>query len=66
MAAECKGFASEKYGVRPSYVTVHPAFRDHGMYSMYGNADGKNFICTFNSEGKFVAVDDTGNPDGDL
>jgi len=33
---------------------------------MYGNADGKNFICTFNSEGKFVAVDDTGNPDGDL
>jgi len=62
MASECKGFASEKFGVRPSYVTVHPAFRDHGMYSMYGNADGKNFICTFNGEGKFVAVDSTGNP----
>ena len=66
MAAVCKGFASEKYGVRPSYVQVHPAFRDHGMYSMYGNADGQNFICTFTGDGKFVAVDNTGNPDGDL
>jgi hypothetical protein len=66
MASECKGFASEKYGVRPAYVTVHPTFRDHGMYSMYGNADSKNFICTFTGEGKFVAVDNTGNPDGDL
>jgi hypothetical protein len=66
MASECKGFASEKFRVRPTYVTVHPAFRDHGMYSMYGVADGKNFICTFNGEGKFVAVDATGNPDGNL
>jgi hypothetical protein len=66
MAAECKGFASEKFGVRPSYVSVHPAFRDHGMYSMYGNADGNNFICTFNGSGKFIAVDPSGNPDGDL
>jgi hypothetical protein len=66
MASECKGFASEKFGVRPSYVTVHPAMRDHGMYSMYGTADDKNFICTFDGNGKFVAVDATGNPDGDL
>lgn len=66
MSAECKGFASEKFGVRPSYVTVHPAFRDHGMYSMYGNADSQNFICTFDGNGKFVAVDPSGNPDGDL
>lgn len=66
MEAECKGFASEKFGVRPSYVSVHPAFRDHGMYSMYGNADDKNFICTFDGQGKFVAVDPTSNPDGDL
>jgi len=66
MTSECKGFASEKFGVRPSYVTVHPAFRDHGMYSMYGNADGQNFICTFNREGTFVAVDASDNPDGDL
>jgi hypothetical protein len=66
MASECKGFASEKFGVRPSYVSVHPAFRDHGMYSMYGSADGKNFICTFDGSGKFVAVDPSGNPDGDL
>lgn len=66
MAAECKGFASEKFGVRPAYVSVHPAFRDHGMYSMYGNADGNNFICTFNGSGKFIAVDTSGNPDGDL
>ena len=62
MASECKGFASEKFGVRPSYVSVHPAFRAHGMSSMYGNADGKNFICTFNRDGKFVAVDSTGTP----
>lgn len=66
MASECKGFASEKFGVRPAYVTVHPAFRDHGMYSMFGVADNKNFICTFTGEGKFVAVDSTGNPDGNL
>lgn len=66
MASECKGFAAEKYKVRPSYVQVHPTFRDHGMYSMYGNAGGKSFICTFAGNGKFVAVDSTGNPDGDL
>lgn len=66
MASECKGFASEKFGVRPSYVSVHPAFRDHGMYSMYGNADDRNFICTFNAQGQFVSVDPTSNPDGDL
>lgn len=66
MTAECKGFASEKFGVRPSYVSVHPAIRDHGMFSMYGNADDHNFICTFDSQGKFVAVDATTNPDGDL
>lgn len=59
MATECKGFASEKFKVRPSYVSVHPAFRDHGMYSVFGNADGQNFICTFNGSGKFVAVDST-------
>ena len=66
MASECKGFASEKFGVRPSYVSVHPAMRDHGMYSMYGNADDQNFICTFDGNGKFIAVDASGNPDGDL
>jgi hypothetical protein len=66
MSAECKGFASEKFGVKPSYISVHPAFKDHGMYSMYGDADGQNFICTFDGNGKFVAVDSSGNPDGDL
>jgi hypothetical protein len=66
MAAECKGFASEKFGVRPSYVSVHPAFRDHGMYSIFGNADGQNFICTFDGHGKFVAVDPSGDSDGAL
>jgi len=66
MASECKRFATERFDRRPSYVTVHPAFRDHGKYSMCGNADGKNFICTFNGEGKFVAVDSTGNTDGNL
>ncbi len=66
MAAECKGFASEKFGVRPSYVSVHPAFRDHGMYSMFGNADDRNFICTFDRNGKFIAVDESGDSDGAL
>jgi hypothetical protein len=66
MASECKGFASEKFGVKPAYVSVHPAMKDHGMYSIYGNADGKNFICTFDGSGKFIAVDPSGNPDGDL
>lgn len=66
MTAECKGYASEKFGVRPSYVNVHPAMRDHGMYSIYGNADNQSFICTFDGDGKFVAVDATDNPDGDL
>jgi hypothetical protein len=36
------------------------------MYSMHGNADDKNFICTFDGDGKFVAVDASDNPDGDL
>jgi hypothetical protein len=60
MSAECTGYASEKFGVRPAYVSVHPAFRDHGMYSMYGNADDQNFICTFDGKGKFVGVDASG------
>lgn len=58
MARLCIGFASEKYNVRPGYVLVHPPFRDHGMYSVFGNADDKNFICTFTGGGEFVAVDD--------
>ena len=66
MASQCKGFASEKYGVRPSYVTTHPAQRDHGMYSVFGSADDTNFVCTFDGQGKFVAVDKSENPDGDL
>lgn len=59
MKAECRRFASEKFGVRPSYVQVDRVVRDHGMYSIYGDADRKNFICTFTSDGRFVAVDRT-------
>jgi hypothetical protein len=66
MARECAGMASEKYGVKPTYVTTQPAQRDQGMYSVFGNADGTNFICTFDGQGKFIAVDTSTNPDGDL
>jgi len=42
--AGCTGFASRKFGVRPSGATVHPAVRDRGMYAMHGTAGAHGLI----------------------
>ncbi len=62
MPRYCTGEASSKFSQRPTNISTQKAFKDQGMYTVYGQyppsgADPTVFICTFTADGKLVGVD---------
>ena len=62
MARYCAGEASAKFHQHPRNISTQPAFKDQGMYSVFGQfppsgADPTIFICTFTADGIFVGID---------
>ena len=55
MPRYCAGEASAKFNRRPADISTQKAFKDQGMYTVYGQyppsgADPTVFICTFSAE----------------